>query len=109
MKSVNEECPKCFGRKVIPINIILSTACPKCNGHGDRDWISHAMNKRERPDMNFMRSVCVENVQHLMQEIKNQCAMIGLVANIEIKTESLDSRYRETWQGMMLPDYKYGG
>lgn len=106
MNCLTEECEECRGNKVVPQKITLALVCPKCSGRGGKDWISKAMGKENTPDMNILHEVCMKNVQHLMHLIREECAKIGIIAEIEIKTKHMDYSWESRYN---YPNMLYGG
>lgn len=101
-----EDCPKCNGRKIIPIkfNLSLHDICPVCKGAGKRDWIEKAMGRFPRAEIqNLKRDIISRNVQNLIREAQIQAAELGMSLDIEYKMNNSGHDY---FNRMYMPKWE---
>jgi len=102
-------CRVCHGRKVIPGSFTIRDVCPNCNGIGEIDWVCNAMGGEGRnphPDHQFLYNIAQRNIQEMIQEIKRQGGMLGMVVNIEVHFErepSFEQMYLTNPRPMLFP------
>ena len=93
-------CRTCHGNRTIGQVIHLHEVCPRCNGDGSVDWVTHAMGGRTdtRPSISFMHNLMQKNIHILMDEIKRQGSRVGVRIDVDIRME----RESDLYERMMI-------
>lgn len=91
---LKEICDKCHGRRIIPSEkVVLKKPCNACGGDGKRYWVDKIMRNFSPSDKDIFYNCTQENIQFLIQLMREEAQKVGCDVEVAIKVISYHSGF----------------
>lgn len=85
MTQSNSICKQCDGDGIIKKETLsLIEGCPNCEGVGEKDWITIAMNKHTKRSQDYTNCI-YHNIENLVRKLKEEYYKLGLDVELRIR------------------------